>query len=293
MSTQNTLQTNPFQEIAVYLSQEGNDLRMADLIKRFGFTVYAFFTLERMLDHLKERPLTAAAFYQTDDPEIESKIRAHYQGPIYELDQNRDQLLDRLGGDLRLVHRNQMKVQDPKVLRILKTFDAFLSGGQKSLLLLGYKHAIDLSIEYLKLFAEGSSTEIISDLPESLPKGDSGWYLTRGLFSKPVEWQQRWNFIFGSSSVPHVIVEEMDTDGLDALYLDGKVDELLYERLSFKQCVIDHLGGHSLEELCVQQVHSTEPRLIVDHEDEAPTVTVSDDSERKKGQTFFNRILRR
>ena len=76
---------NPFQEVAIFLSQQGNDLAVADLIKRFGFTVYAFVSLRRLCLHLEANPLTAAAFVQGDLAALEPEIRGSYHGPLFAL----------------------------------------------------------------------------------------------------------------------------------------------------------------------------------------------------------------
>lgn len=257
---------NPFQEVCLYLSRQGNDFALAELIKRFGFTVYAFVSLQRMCAHLEANPLTAAAFIQGNLSELEPQLRKTYHGPLYELAEEKESMLEELGANLREVHRNQMKVQDPKVLRVLKSFDAFTRGAQKTLLLLGNEESLDLAREFLALFLDAPLAEVSQELPEALPSGTGTIYMTRNLFSQPIEFQQNWNLLFGTGECPHIILETKSTDDLDLLYLNGKLDEMLYERLSFRQINVEVLSGHSLEELCVQPLHKQEPRLVFDSE---------------------------
>lgn len=261
--------SNPFQEVCIFLSQKGNDLAIAELIKRFGFSVFAFVSLDRMIAHLEKHPLTAAAFIQGPFDEPSVKVREKYHGPLYQLSGQRETMLETLGTQLREVHRNQMKIQDPKVLRILKTFDAFSRGAQKTLLLMGESSALELSLDYLRLFIDDNLIEIGDELPESIPAEGGVCFVSRNLFDHPVEWQQRWNIIFGDARSRHIILEEKSVDGLDELYLAGKLDEMLYERLSFRQTIVEPLKEFTFEELAVQPLQKNEPRLILDHEEEA------------------------
>jgi hypothetical protein len=292
--------SNPFQEVCVYLSQQGNNLALAELIKRFGFTVYAFTSLGRMLKHLETQPLTAAVFVQGDLSELEPQVRVGgYHGPLYALEQDREQMLDTLGGHLREVHRNQMRIQDPKILRVLKAFEAFSDGRQKTLFLIGPEAALACSLEYLRLFVEVAFVEVGQSLPAPDDPSESAQqtcHVTRDLFSQSIDWQQRWNVRFGEASQRHLILETGDVAGLDARYLEGAVDELLYERLSFKQTDVSALADTSLEELAVQPLTKSEPRLYYDVEadsiDATPLATKNQPQLKKKSATKgFTRLL--
>lgn len=285
-----TPQTNPFQEVCVYLSRQGNDLAMAALIKRFGFSVYAFVSMRKLLQHLNANPLTAAVFVQGNRDVLEAELRQQYHGPVYGLAEDPPRLLEKLGQDLREVHRNQLKVQDPKVLRILKTFDAFCRGAQRTLLLLGSEATLDVATEYLRLFLDAPLETVPADLPTDPPEPGKTAYLTRGLFTQSIPWQQHWNMLYGDGECRHIIAEAMSVDDLDKAYLDGKLDEMVYERLSFRQINVEPLSGHPLEELCVQPLHKSDPRLVFDADadpgpDDAPEAP--QEKEPKKGGTFF------
>lgn len=287
---------NPFQEVCIYLSQQGNDLAIAELIKRFGFTVYAFISLSRLRKHLEAHPLTAAVFLQGNLQELEPVIRQSYHGPLYELSPEREAMLETLGEHLREVHRNQMRVQDPRVIRVLKAIDAFTQGAQKTLLVLGSAESLQRAREFIAMFYPGTLSEIDDTLPEDIPA--HGSFLTMNLFGRPLAWQQRWNFIFGTSELPHVILEGRTTDDLDGLYLRGEVDEMLYERLSFRQIDATQLANYSLEELAVQPLQKSDPRLIFDAEGEpaaASVVSTTREEKRAKGGTrgLFGRFLKR
>lgn len=237
---------------------------MAELIKRFGFTVYAFLNLSRMLAHLRKNPLTAAAFLQGDLAALEPKVREAYQGPLYELTVEKESMMEALGANLREVHKNQLRVQDPKILRILKTFDAFSRGTQKTLLLMGEQKGLDLSLEYLKLFVDAEFIDIADGLPETTSADGNVCFITHNLFDRPIEFQQKWNVIFGEAKCRQIVLESKSIEALDEIYLDGKLDEMLYERLSFRQTVVDPLKDSSFEELAVQPLTKNEPRLVFD-----------------------------
>ena len=285
---------NPFQEVCVYLSQSGNNLAIAELIKRFGFTVYAFVSLARMARHLEANPMTAAVFVQGSLDELGPRVRNSYHGPLYELSMEPDALLNTLGEHLREVHRNQMKVQDPKVLRVLKAVDAFTQGSQKTLLLLGSEGALQRAKEFVEIFLPSGLTAVGDDLPEEVPA--SGAFVTQDLFGRDLAWQQRWNVLFGTAELPHLILEPRDSDALDALYLKGSLDEMLYERLSFRQTNAEPLADYSVEELAVQPLQKSDPRLIFDAEgDVTPAPEVSTASKKGKGSRsgLLGRFLKR
>ncbi len=276
---------NPFQEVCIFLSKPGNDLAIADLIKRSGFTVYAFVSLARMGQHLAANPLTAAAFVQGNLDQLEPQVREHYHGPVFALADDRESLLATLEEQLAEIHRNQLRVADPKVIRVLKTIDAFCQGTQKTLLLLGPDEALDRAAEFLRLFYPLPLQEVTETLPTASPT--SGAFLTRDLFSRDLAWQQLWNLRFGQSDCPHVVLEAKTTDELDGLYIRSKLDEMLFERLSFRQMNVDPLAGFSVEELAVQPLQKNDPRFIFDGEMDttAHASTGPSQSGRSKGAT--------
>ncbi|MGF1450441.1 MAG: hypothetical protein ACFB21_00025 [Opitutales bacterium] len=291
-----TAGNNPFQEVCIYFSQQGNDLAVADLIKRFGFTVYAFLSLPRLQKHLEQNPLTAATFVQGSLETLEPRVRQSYHGPIYALPAEREAMLSVLGENLREVHRNQMKVQDPKVIRVLKALDAFTHGNQKTLLLLGPESALERALEFIRIFYPRGLREVGETLPEEVP--EDGTYVTRNLFEKDLTWQQRWNVLYGTAEFPHLILQPGSMDELDALYLRGSVDEMLYERLSFRQTDVASLQDYSLEELAVQPLQKSDPRLIFDAEGDTPEVAVISSAKgagkkEKSSRGLLGRFLKR
>lgn len=264
---------NPFEEVCLFMADPSQALAAGQLAKSYGFSIYIFAKISKVMEHLAKHPLTAGVFYQSGDDLLAIRLRQEYKGPILELPVGKEEMLEVMGRELRQLYRNQLKIQDASIQRILRNLNSFVNGKVSLLFVTGSQKALSVALDYINLFAhrKGFNSGQVTD-PDQVPS--DGWLYTRDLFSLSPENQQLWALKFSESTIPHLILENTTLDMLDQKYEEGLLNEFLYEQLSLQARDITTLEKYTFEELCVQPPESSEPRMVVDHDQtELPPAT--------------------
>lgn len=263
MPNESDNESNPFSSVCLFMADSFHSLTLSQLIKSHGFSVTVFGDFRRMMAWLEQNPLVAAVICQSCPNANEGAVRSCYKGPIHKLSGERDAMMKQLAGVLREISRNQLKIQDPSALRVLKTLNRFLKGGFSPLLLTGQPAPLQLALEYLTFFSRTSP--VILSSPEDVPDpSPETWFATWDLFDRPLPWQQTWGLRFSEAATPHVILQPGSLLDLDQRYGTNTMDEPVYELLSLRTIDVNALGKFSFEEICVQAPETTEPRVVFD-----------------------------
>ncbi|MDX2109499.1 MAG: hypothetical protein SFY80_04580 [Verrucomicrobiota bacterium] len=248
------------------MADHSQALAAGQLAKGNGFTVYIFSNSSRMLTHLMVHPLTSGVFLQGGAAGAAAMLRDGYKGPILNLPDAKEAMLEMLGRELRQLYRNQLKIQDASVLRILRNLNSFINGKTTLLFATGSEQALHLAQDYVNLFSPKPGVSTL-DMKETDELQEDDWLITKNLFKLSVEAQQQWAMRFAEVDRPHLILEASRLDELDQRYDQGLLNEFLYEQLSLQARDVTALETHSFEELCVQPPEISEPRIILDQED--------------------------
>lgn len=254
--------SNPFEEICVLVSELSNVLTFGNLAKSHGFSVYLYNNIQKLCDHVSERPLTAGVFVQSERGDAEMILRSVYKGPIQPLPLNKEDALEVFSHSVRQLYRNQLKIQDAAALRTLRTLNSFLNRTTTVVFATGSINALDLALDYLNLFAERPGEMVRPGLePGLLP--ENSWLYTRDLFSMSAAEQRNWAMKYAMVDFPHIILESNSLAELDAKYDSGALDEVLYEKLSLLARDLTPLEKFTFEELAVQPPELGEPKIVL------------------------------
>lgn len=271
---ENANASNPFEEICVLVSELSSVLAFGNLAKAHGFSVYLYNNIQKLSDHIKSRPLTAGIFVQSGQPNIETKLRAVYKGPIQVLPLNKEEALEIFSHAVRQLYRNQLKIQDAAALRTLRTLNSFLNRTATVVFATGSSSALDLALDYLNLFADKPGVMVKPTLePGLLPAGT--WLYTRDLFSMSAAEQRNWAMKYAEVDFPHIILESNTLAELDVKYDSGALDEVLYEKLSLLARDLSPLEKYTFEELAVQPPELGEPKIVLATDEVAQPVVAS------------------
>lgn len=254
---------NPFEQICLFLADPFASLSLGKTINSQGFHAWVFFDAERLIAHLQREPLTAGVFLCGGAPELAGRVSAVYRGPLTVLPEHAVAAAPVLLEQLRELHRNQLKIQDIAVLRVLKALQAFLLGRWTPMLMLGSANALGKAAEYLSVFSTRPGIEEKAEVvAEGLTQED--WLITRHLFQRSVPEQQAWGASRLDLPCRLLILVEGTLNELDEQFGSGSLDEYLYEKLAMGAIDVGVLERYEIEELCLQPPESGRLQVIFD-----------------------------
>lgn len=256
----------PLSEICVFHADNSSALALGRDLTRFRFSALIFNRFDALSAFLRSSPLTAGVVLMDPNEEQVQALKGFYRGRIIVPDRPGD--IDSIVQSVRQMHREQMMIDDPGVIRVLRTLDRFLDGNPAALMVNGPPAGLDRALEFVKTFAPRplEAAPLNSD-PRG--RGLDTIYYARGIFKRPLEEQVKWSLKYISTGCRVLLLERSSLAELDEAYLDGKLHESLFELLSVQALNVEGLDAHSVESLSVQPPKFFAPQIHMMDEGES------------------------
>lgn len=290
----------PLTEICILQTDMQSALALGREITRYGFSALIFSEVEALLTFLKESPLTAAVVFLSVPGEHQLRVAETYRGRCYSARDTSG--LDDIVRAVRFMHREQLMIDDPGVLRILSSLDSFVDRSPGALMVNGPSLCLNRALEFVRTFAPGPVLEATLSVDPKLEDPNTFYYID-DVFLQPIAVQMNWYLKYMTEDYRVLLLESTSLDELDEAYVSGKLHESMFEKLSVQAVKVAGLGNHSVESLLVQPPKFFAPRIeIMEGGSRSPFVGTIDtpalaagsealNSKSPRKQSIFSKLL--